>query len=48
MVCRVSFIHPKHITDILREIHNYPKEAPSSSDGTEWGSSPLGKRAWQI
>lgn len=26
----------------------YPKEAESSSDGTEWGSSALGKRALQI
>lgn len=26
----------------------YPSEAASSSDGTEWGSSPLGKRALQI
>jgi hypothetical protein len=26
----------------------YPKDAESSSDGTEWGSSALGKRALQI
>lgn len=26
----------------------YPNEAASSSDGTEWGSSTLGKRALQI
>jgi len=33
---------------ISREKKTHPKDAESSSDGTEWGSSVLGKRALQI
>lgn len=33
---------------VLEGEKTYPKDAESSSDGTEWGSSALGKRTLQI
>jgi len=35
-------------SNISRKNKTHPKDAESSSEGTEWGSSALGKRALQI
>lgn len=45
--------HLIHVRPKKHQIHkyiryDYPKEAASSSVGTEYGSSPRGKRALQI